>query len=312
MTEVEILRTRFLDWLCDHRPRPNTLTSVGQFEGIEWDDPAEVSKWWGIVRQLHDEGLIVQNPSLVLRSTSVSLTSSGRSVVEQSRARRTDLAQRRAAVQTAVLRWLYNHPGEDQREFFAHPDAYFEGYPFETGDFDDALRYLRDKGLIRGMGTAWQQGRVVRPELKAEGVDCVEQFGGSVRDYLNRTNGPSTGTSITVHGNNSGQIAVGNRDANLSVSHGVAAEELAKVVSDIVAAIPNLGLGTDDAERLREAARQVGTELQAETPDKSWLGRLADRMAGVLERAAASTVAMGLNAGLRLAVEKYGLPAADG
>jgi hypothetical protein len=148
MTDSEILRIQFLDWLYDFRGgRPGELPVVVDFLGNEEPDDHTETVWRSILRELDHEGLIRLSETMGFGGASAMLTGAGRADVEGRRKRRQDPARRNAAARDAVVRWVYAHPRlPDLKPMLVDGDSFYEGQPFEMADFG------------RGVGVPARQG----------------------------------------------------------------------------------------------------------------------------------------------------------
>jgi hypothetical protein len=310
MTETEILRIQFLDWLYDvGSERPGEQAAVLDFLGDEEPDHQTETVWKGILRELDNDGLIRLAEAMGFR-WSVTLTGPGRGDVEARRKRRQDSARRNAAARDAVVRWLYDSPipDPDLSRMLTHPDSYYEGEPFDLADFDHALKYLLAKDLVTGRDVA--EFVLSYAELTDKGIDCVENFGGSVSDYLRRgEDGGGTTHNVNFHAPVSGPIAWGNRDVTQTMtSTGMAGDELAVLVRAITEAVSALGLSEEDASAIASNAQIIEGELVNEKPDAGVVRTFMGRILAKLGNAANSALALVLSAYAKELMEKIGIP----
>ncbi len=311
MTDSEILRIQFLDWLYDFRgEQQGELPAVVDFLGDEEPDDHTETVWRGILRDLHADGLISLAETMGFGGTSAMLTGAGRADVEGRRSRRRqDPARRNAAARDAVVRWVYAHPrSPDLGPMLFDADSFYEGQPFELADLDAALEYLRGKGLVKGTDVA--EAVLLDVELTDQGLDCAEQFAGSVSEYVRRGEG-ARGTTHYVNFNApvSGAVAWANRDVTQTVtSTGMAGDELAVLVRAIAQAAPILGLPEEDAGRIASNAKLVEGELVNAQPDAGVVRTFMRRILATLGNAADSALALVLGAYAKELMRKVGIP----
>jgi hypothetical protein len=310
MTETEILRIQFLDWLYDvGSERPSEQAKVVDFLGDDEPDHQTETVWRGILRELDSDGLIRLAETMGFGGTSATLTGAGRGDVEARRKRRQNPARRNAAGRDAVVRWVYAHPkAPDLSPMVTDPDSFYEGQPFDLPDFDAALKYLLAKGLVTGQDVA--EFVLLHAELTDKGIDCAENFGGSVSDYLRRSEDGGGTTNVNFHGPVSGAIALGNRDVTQTVtSTGIAADELVVLVRAIAEAVSVLGLSEEDASTIASDAQIIEGELVHEKPDagvvRTFMGRILAKLGNA---AASSALALVLTAYVKELMRKVGIP----
>jgi hypothetical protein len=310
MTETEILRIQFLDWLYDSgSDRPGEQAVVVDFLGDKEPDHQTETVWRGILRELDNDGLIRLAESMGFRGTSATLTGAGRVEVESRRKHRQNLARRNAAARDAVVRWVYANPkAPDLSPMLIDPDSFYEGEPFDLADFDAALKYLLAKDLVKGQDVA--EFVLVYAELTDKGIDCAENLGGSVSDYLRRSqDGGGTTHNVNFNAPVSGAIAWGNRDVTQTItSTGTLADELAVVVRAITEAVSVLGLSEEDARTLAGNTQVIEGELANENPDAGVVRTFMGRILAKLGNAANSALALVLSAYAKELMRKVGIP----
>jgi hypothetical protein len=198
--------------------------------------------------------------------------------VQARQARRHDSAARVAALRNKLLRYFYDgeHTGVDHppiAEFVFSRLSFYEGEQFEVSEIDRAGRYLEDKMLIKfnlGLGSLVKARD--RATITPDGEDCVEQFEGDVRKYLNR-NGGGVSTNTTNIGtvNKTGAAAFGSMDVTQNVTVGADAAGFAEFARVLLEGFQ--GLPLDDAD-LKEQVRAALEEIQSEAKAESEPGRL--------------------------------------
>jgi hypothetical protein len=297
VTDTEIKSIQFLDWLYDYRPdQSGGMAPVIEFVGEP--DEREQSVWRGIFRKLNDDGLITFSDAMGFDGYHAMIAGPGRAEIEARRARRSHAGLRRSAARDAVVRWLYARPGyeaADLKPMLSDTTCYFECFPFERSELDAALVYLADKGIATGIRLS--RALLTRPRLTDKGEDCVEQFGGSVRDYVRRGEMSGTQHTVNFHGPVSGSnVAWDNQTVTqtATTTSGVVGEELAVLVRAIVEAIPAMGLSEEDANGVQRNAAIIEGELAADQPDqgvvKRVMGRMLDTVGGVTDSALAQVL----------------------
>jgi hypothetical protein len=129
---------------------------------------------------------------------------------------------------------------------------------------------------------------MIRPELTANGRDCVVDFGGNVPDYLNRSPRGGHTTHIKMTGS-TGNITVASENVVQNVSTGLDTTKLLDFAGFVRQTLPTLGLPADQQQTLDAQAEELHQESDSPTPDRGKLRRLGDAILDGL-RAAAPTV----------------------
>lgn len=301
-------RIELLDWLYDLRPdQPGERASFGAFvEGRDLDEHTQ-AVWRDNLRQLRDQGLITLADGTDLLSCSAALTADGRSDVTARRERRHNPALRSSAARDAVVQWLYGEKEpRDLKRMHGNRAIHHEGSPFTTDELDVALTYLRNTGLVQGVRVA--ETVLLNPHLTARGIDCAEQFGGSVHEYL-RSSGPAAATTDAVHVN-APTSAFGNRDVTHTATPGAPAEQLTVLLEAVRQAVPVLGLSGHDATTLTRNAATVAAELRAAEPDPVRLRTLTERIGTTLADHGGTALTAVLGAAWTQLMDRVGLPTA--
>ncbi len=189
------------------RTRPRTSSPGPSSNNREVADDSDAVGWRDVIRSAAGDGYVVLHESLATTNGGVRLLPTGRMWVESLRERRADRRLRHAALQTEILLWLRTGC-EDLVLVDDFPaDAGFEGSLYEDWERERGWESLQERKLVTGTDSA---NGIYLARLTADGRDCVDQFGGSVSEYLRAQQRPNN--NVTVHGNNSGNIASGNRD----------------------------------------------------------------------------------------------------
>jgi len=258
---------------------------------------------------LHQDGLIRLAETFGFDGTSMIITHAGRVDVEARQARRRDPAQRNMAARDAVVRWLYARLGSetsDVQAMIADPRYLYEAWPFTAADLHTAVTYLVNTDLVRGIGTFG--GRVARPQLTTKGIDCAEQFGGSVSSYLRPSTSGGTQNNVNFNGAVSGNVAWDAEQVTQTANTGLDASQLQKVVRAIVEALPAIDLSSEQADQLRSDLSTIEGELVAEHPDRSVIKTIMARALTTLGTVANSALATMLTASAEELMRRVGIP----
>ncbi|WP_433311020.1 hypothetical protein ACQP0U_24005 [Micromonospora sp. CA-269861] len=206
----------------------------------------------------------------------IKLTEIGRTEAVARLERRKDSRARRMACRDAVLRWVYerdaNGESTEIAEIAASPYGWFNGELFGAADLVGAVQFLRERRLLAETDET--------PTIEPAGTECIEQYGGVV-DYLNR--GDGAGVNITIMGNNSGQLAVANRDVAQSQTNTNEVEALAifaKALREFGQLLP-----PEQQPEYEEVATALEREAAKTEPNKSWVQGLIGRAKDLLEGA---------------------------
>ncbi|MEV7629386.1 hypothetical protein [Actinoplanes sp. NPDC089786] len=314
MVETNLRRIRVLDALYDFTlDATGTMPSV--LDVIELDEltPESEPVWRDLFRDLDRAGLIKLAESMGFEGTSMVITHAGRVDVESRRARRNDPIRRNVAARDAVIRWLHgrpNHEAPDVHPISQNPAFLFEGLPISTEDLDAAVGYLESVGLITGF-KVWG-GVIARPRLTTpQGIDCAEQFGGSVSNYLRHQAGNNGAqNTVTFNGPVSGNVAWDSQHVTqtASTNSGLAADELKNMLRAIQDALPVLNLPSVQENEVRANLESIDGELASSTPDASKVKTFMSRALTGLGAAANSSLATVLTASATELMSNMGLP----
>ena len=294
--QTEVMRAQLLDWLYDFRPdNPAECASIVDFlDPGDRTDGHQHLLWLGIVRDLEVHGLVLNASGMGFEGLAAMITAAGRHDVEKRRVRRRDLAQRNTVVRDAVIHWVYaNSPAPNLEPMLAN--YCFEGERLTQRDLDSALGYLLNKGLVAGNGV--DQAEQVSIELTERGIDCAENCGGSVSDYLSRERGG--GTQINIQGDNYGPMAWDNRQITQTVTTtatGTAGDELAVLVRAIREALPVLDIQEADRTRVETQLQTVEEELDGGEPNPGLVGGMLTRTMATIGTVADSSLTLLLTA----------------
>ena len=243
--------------------------------------------------------------------SSVELTPTGLQEVTELHRRRADKAQRRVACRDAVLAWVYDqHEAEGGSaanigDFSADPRSSFWGDPFTQDEVAAATEYLDQKGLVTGQDVAQLRG-LVTLLITDKGIDCVEHHGGSVSEYLRRSEQPGGGQHFTTDiygGISGGQVAWGS-NVTQTAEQGLDVQAVLTLTAALREVLPVLDLDEDDRARIEDIAGQVDTEVGRGQPDHSWLGTLMGRLRQqLIEKASDKATTALLTAGIEHVAE---------
>lgn len=310
VTKTELWRIRLLDWLYDFRPeRPGNLARIVDF--LSDDEKSEDHIYEllrGVLQNLSDRGLISLSPGMGLDGLSASITDAGRVDVEARRARRADPALRRAATRDALVQWIYRNPRGDLDDMVTDLSTFYEGEPLERDHLEGELGYLLNKDLVTGVSA--DQFVLLQPEVTDKGVDCVEQYGGSVRDYLRRAEGSATQHNVHFNAPVSGSNVAWDSTnvSQTATTIGPAGDELAMLVRAIAQAIPVLGLEEPESSALANDLQVIDAELVQPEPDRGAIRTLVVRSLGIVGRAGSTALSALFQAYAKDLMRRAGIP----
>lgn len=312
MINAALSRVRLLDTLYDFQP-----AELGQMASVnDVIPPGELTEhtehlWRDLLRSLERDDLLKLSEAMGFEGTSMVITQTGREDVEARRARRSDPALRSMAARDAVVRWLYAQPAHQAPAVHAiaeDENHFYEGQPLTVKDLDAAVDYLYEAGLVAGK--PMMGGAIARPRLtKPEGIDCAEQYGGSVSDYQRRANGGPQ-TTVNFHAAVSGNVAWANQSVQqtATTNSGLAGDELQNMVRAIVEALPVLGLSEDQAGTVRSQLNTIEGELAGGSPDAGVVKTFMMRVVASLASATNSSLAAVLSASAKELMKSAGIP----
>lgn len=285
-SELELVAGWLLDWgYAYSKAKPGLVPSVAEMMtdiGVEDFVPMVEPHVEVAVAALEQAGLL-NDSARTFDSDGMGLpvwpTAAGRREAASRIERRNDNRARRNACRDAVLRWVYERDANGESTEIADiarsPYGWFNGIPFSTADLAEAIRFLRERRLIVGTEEI--------PTIEPAGTECIEQYGGVV-EYLNRGNG--AGVNVTIMGNNSGQLAVANRD----VAQSQTGTNDAEVLAIFANALREFGrlVPQEQEPEYEDVATALEREAAKAEPNKSWVKALLDRAKGLLEGAPAN------------------------
>jgi hypothetical protein len=279
MGEPEALLGLLLDWV-HQQAEGSVSTSVdiapfAKYQGLEAVAALQ------LVRQGAGQGLL--RDTSTMGGPAAFLTIAGVHDVQARQKRRMDPGLRAMAARQGLLRWFYEQhlagvhmPITDR--VLQTPSGAFEGALLTEAEIDRAAGYLADHGLIKGIMADQCKGPL-RAEITTPGIDCIEQHGGNVSEYL-RGSQIAAGTSInigTLH--NSGALAVGNQgDTTQTIAAGTDPAAMAAFLQTMLRELPKVRLEPEREAAVRAELAEAEREASADSPE-------SERVVGPLGRA---------------------------
>jgi hypothetical protein len=186
------------------------------------------------------------------------------------------------------------------------PVCFYEGEPFELTDLDEALRYLVEKEMVKGVGL-WG-GTIARPQLTDKVLRCAELFGSSVSAHVRSQASGGVQHNVNFNGPVSGNVAWASENVTQSATSGMTATDLAAVLRALSKAVPELGLGPEDTAALTGDLQVVEGELVTDQPDTGKVRTCLRRVMTVLGRATESSFAVVLTSYAKYLMSRPGIP----
>jgi hypothetical protein len=222
------------------------------------------------------------------------ITLPGIEAVEEVRRRRSDRPARAAALRLALITWLYGHyvdgtTPKTTEEFLGSDDSCYVGEQFTANEVAQAVVYLSDKGLIKGISVD-QTVHLMRPELKDKGVDCAES-GKPVSEFLKpQVSGPTFHVQI----DGSQNVVVGTQsDFTLNNTSGVDPAVLAQIMHFATLgwqSLPGCGLDEQQQAVAEQLSEEIEAEASSQAPDRGRLRQLTDRLVEAVAPAAGTAL----------------------
>jgi hypothetical protein len=305
-TASAIRQAQLLEWIIPQQTASNYVPVKPFYDALA-DQSADADEIaWADVQYLGQQGWLDLSALGIggIEGWDVRVTPEGRSLADQRHAARDNRSLRRTAARIALLDWLhqkdavreFNPPvREGMLESPAH--GYWHGQPFtdnplsDEDDLDHAAAWLFRNGFVKGMTVGEAEGPV-RLYLTDAGVTCAERFGSDVDRYVQAQQKQGGGNfSMTVAGDNYGQMAGHHAQQEQHNTASASAEELRNLIASVaelvrMSAPQETGLDAEQAAAL--AAARDGAV------DKSVLQRFGDW--------AIAVVRQGINAALVPAV----------
>lgn len=288
---TDVRGTRLLDWLYDHGASVG-FTSISEFLE-EHGDGLDV----GFALSDHLVSAGFARSGNTLGAVMVKLTSSGVARVEDIRQRRADRARRISDMRRQMLRWLF---GQEERgeqpqswaDFVESGPSHLAGeQPFSQTEVRRQSKFLDEEGFVESTTVAIEEEEPgwFSPRTTPRGQDCILRSEGIVERYMDRDlAGGNRFYGPVIHGNvTDSQLAWGNQTVSQSggqhdeaVAPGF--EEIAAVVSKIVAEAANFGLNDDGKGDIEAVGRELLTEVETGEPDRGKIRRWVASLKGIL------------------------------
>lgn len=296
-TPSDLIRARLLTWVSEST-RDGRLPPVSGFAEQQVPIALDADTLKPIVAGLESDGLVHINRSMGgILSMSLQLTGSGHQQVSRMRERLNDDLVRAQQCREAVLYWLYKREqyavtAPEFASFFLDVASFFEGQPFLEHEAEQAVRYLNGKGLVEiPDNVPWSGRRSAFADITPAGVDCVEQFGGSVIRYLREARERGNVT-FHNHGDNYGQQAAG---------HTVNQQQNVGDPDALLAALADLRRDLDEADapdkgRMLGLVQVIEDEATSTDPDRGAIKSNSNRLKQIASKAenAAITSTVGI------------------
>ncbi|RAO36025.1 hypothetical protein ONO86_04650 [Micromonospora noduli] len=314
MSETDRRQRRLMDSLYYYdRDHPGKESWIMDLSGT-WQEPVLEDLWRKTLLELDGLGLIKLFEAKSFENIKVMITDAGRADVESRGLRRLDPVQRNSAARDAIVRFLHvapDHQGRELRSLLDSRFGRFEGDLFTRSDIRQATAYLAQKRMADVDET--DEGPWWTPRLTDRGVDCAEQFGGSVAAYLSHNEGKAGNTTVNFHGPVTGSnVAWSSREITqaATTSTGLAGDELAALMAAIRQALPVLGLTEDESARLRGQLEVAEGELESDEPDAGVVKSVLKRVLGRIGDVGTTSLGVLLTAHGTYLMEKAGIPLA--
>jgi hypothetical protein len=240
-------------------------------------------------------GLAKSADSMGPEATGVWLTAAGHDLVSTWRAARSSARQRRVACRDAVLDWFdeQSERVRDSSAFLRDVRASYYGEPFTPDEAQQAVSFLHGNGLIDG-ATVAEGEDVYNAKITDDGRVCVEQYGSTVADWMNRAQ--RGGDTITTITNSPGaqwmnESPAAQQTARLTTLSTDARRQVAHIADEIFIALDAVDLSPEQRQEAKAAATELRELAANPTAEK---GRLRSSL-GVIATAALG--AMGTETG---------------
>ena len=152
--------------------------------------------------------------------------------------------------------------------FLTDVRAHFFGERFSEAEANEALDYLGEVGLAKGISVAWG-GSLLRPQVTADGKTCVERYDSNIGAWLARA---GSGTTFAISNSQGVTIASNSPGATQTVTITTdARQQMLQTADALLATLPVLGLDADDEARAHEVADRLRAEAEQ---DESEPGRV--------------------------------------
>jgi hypothetical protein len=192
--------------------------------------------------------------------------------------------RRTGELRKRMLHWLSEYDVwednvRDWSSFLGSRQVNYCGTVFTEHEVDKEARYLKEHGLIKdGSGNDVLEGRA-HLRLSAQGRDCIEQFGGNVTDYLNRTYGSTTSISMT---DSVGNIVIGDNNVCHNTASGLDTSEILAFLNGVRESLSIINYSDEETRNYVEnSAEELDKETQKPAPSA---GRLRTLLSAIIER----------------------------
>lgn len=257
--ELGRYEARLLLWLLQESGhRPDVPVRTAAF-GLEQNKPAlGVS---AVIAALADRGLVYVHEWPEHNPADTSLRRAGHERALRLEGERRDPGARRGYAENAVLRWAFEHRGDDVlllRDFFVADHVFFHGDALSVEEVLAAARSLRSAGLL-GLTDDGVSGDVVTGQVKLteRGLDCGHA-GTGLAEFLRRERDRPPPP-----------VNIGNVQGDVTFIHNSTVHVVGRLADQLAGLGPALGL---DEERLRLLLRDADDMRRAAEEDRP--GRL--------------------------------------
>jgi hypothetical protein len=208
----------------------------------------------------------------------------GRTLVERHRIHRNNPRAREQAARKAFLQFAADEEHPTLLNFRQSQYAQWKSTEFTEQEVQAAVVYLHEKGLVtsRGVNGPMQPSHAI---ITADGRDCLSEADGDVAAFLrlSRTARTTVNNSIGVYNQHGGNNAVGSQNVTQNATTGTDMAQLAAFVEQLLAALPQLGLGDDETDA-RAELEKLRAEVTTENPEpgrvRSAIGKFMRYIAG--------------------------------
>ena len=239
-TSSEQLDLSCLEALCD-APGDGGFDVITALEtaGLTF---AEAQNW---LLEARARGLVAEVDGSLVPSDRP--TPEGRALVVGARRCRSDRSHLRRMAQRRLLAWADDTGGGNVLDFLRGDYAWIDGVTLTLAQAAEAAQALHEYGLIKARVTrAWGAG-VVRAdvELMPRGREVIDEYNGDVATW--RASMARRDAVVNI-AHNSGAVAIGGDGSTVgaSVTNGIDADAVGRLVEALVAARGTLGLMAED------------------------------------------------------------------
>jgi len=296
-SQLELVKIQLLD-LIETRTADGRVPAVETYAGHLTQDQQLLKT---AAKSLTADGLLQVQPNLggALYAT---VTTSGTTLVQRRRERRSNKRARAAACRDALLDWCYDQTSPALDSFADDVRAHFYGDPFTAQEFREASLDLKAKGLISGT-EAWGGG-VVRPEITAQGKTVVERHESSIEghDSADRPVSGSTTTYVFTGSNISGQVSIGDNN-QLSQDNNASPSELAQLIAEVLDAAKAAG----QQDRVGRLVTQLQIEADEDEPEPTIMSTTLDRLENVAKASGSAALVEATKHLINFALQSFGL-----